>query len=484
MRRAYSMEGEMRGKDINLTVTAGMSHERSIRAIKEDGSTWPIENMAVSGQVWDMRMEEQLAEIESRVTEEGIIVVRFPEMGLGRYIFVINGVSDDGQVERIMEGYIGYEGPGMEEREIGEIERGGEMIVYIGEEKRKVLFGRNAAWEAKYIQTQAVARALEETNEKLERAEALDKAFSEKMNDFIVPDETTGTWIVAGEDTGKPYKGADGADGQKIRRLIVDSVDKLPSTGDGGTYYYVVNAKYTATMSVDRPIYLYVENAEAHPDGSGLAVNGIDVLVGGFVTLSAWVDIINRDYSFAIKAELINTQWLKLTAVYDGVTVSADSTAPTIMYLQDYYGYEVYGWVNGRGWVNMEMARDLESLPIATAGTTGVVKLANSVTAADPYNGEVPTGPAVVSYVSSKVSGLASKAELSGYATKGEVADLATKEEIKDFATKEELEDVKLDIPDNVVSSNYGTKIIELSETEYSLLESYEQDAYYLTYKD
>lgn len=449
---------------LNITLIAGQEKVIEMQVSTQDGAFKDMSYYTYAGEAQGVDGKKYVIEAWVEADSPDVVLVRLPALGEGRYRWYVTTYTEDGVAGALVSGTLGVQWPEVEV--IGERVKSPNrrVVVRFSDDTRAgVAHWVGTTWLDAALDgaieaekgAKAAAERLSVVDERLEQADALNKAFSEKMNDFIVPDETTGTWIVAGEDTGKPFKGADGADGQKIRRLIVDSVAKLPSTGDGGTYYYVVNAKHTATMSVDRPIYLYVEKAEQHPGGSGLFVNGIDVSVGGFVPLSAWVDIINRDYSFAIKAELINTQWLKLTAVYDGVAVSADSPALTMMYLQDYYGYEVYGWVNGRGWVNMEMARDLESLPIATAGTTGVVKFANSVTAADPYNGEVPTGPAIVSYVNNRVSGLASQAELSEYATKAEVADLATKAEVEGLASE--------DYVDQAVS--------ELGESTYSKAE-------------
>ena len=291
----------MRGKDINLTVTAGVEHVREIKAVKENGEVWPIENIAVRGLLWDMRMDEVVGEIECRVTEDGKIEVKYPAMGIGRYIFVIDGESEDGQLERIIEGYIGYEEPRMVE----EGEEGEEMIVYIGKEKRKVLFGRNSGWTGLFNKTIEAEKRANEASERVEahindavalikQAELFLKSFNEALQealevrnnylyiggkntghylrgeDGVTPHiGSDGYWYIGERNTGErakgedgltPYitsdgywaigsiktktlaRGRDGIDGVAVRRILVSSVEEIPQSGEtcnGGYYYYV-----------------------------------------------------------------------------------------------------------------------------------------------------------------------------------------------------------------------------------------------------
>jgi hypothetical protein len=303
------------------------------------------------------------------------------------------------------------------------------------------------------------------------------------MSDFVQPNEATGTWVVGGVDSGKPYKGADGADGQKIKRVIWDNDATLPSTGDGGTLIYARNAAPYVTMTVNSPIYLYVKDAEDRPDFCGLKINGIEVLTGGAVPLSVWVDVLNRDYNFAVKAELISMRWVKLTAVYDGVQLSVPFGSVEEMYLQQYLGFAVYGWVEGRGWVNLENQLELEQLPVAGIGRAGIVQFIHSINT-DGNNGMAPSSAAIVNFVREETKDLATKTELEPLATRAELNVFATKAELEPLATKEELEQAIAQAPSNVVSSAFGKKIVELSETEYSLLESYDEDTYYFTFAD
>ena len=121
------------------------------------------------------------------------------------------------------------------------------------------------------------------------------------------------------------------------------------------------------------------------------------------------------------------------------------------------------------------------SAEAATIAKYGSVRLTYSVN--NSYS-DVPTSNAVKQYVDGSVANCAKVEELNEYATKEDVSGLASKSDIAELATKEELEQVATQLPANVVTSLFGKKIVELSETEYSLLDSYDEDTYYLTYAD
>jgi hypothetical protein len=106
------------------------------------------------------------------------------------------------------------------------------------------------------------------------------------------------------------------------------------------------------------------------------------------------------------------------------------------------------------------------------------------VTDAQASAGEAPSPAAIMSFVNDRVKDLATKTELEPLATRDELGVFATKGELEPLATKEELEQAVAQTPSNVVSSAFGKKIVELSETEYSLLESYDEDTYYFTFAD
>lgn len=471
----------MRGKDINLTVLAGMSHVREIKALTESGETWPIENVSVAGELWDVRMDGVIARLECRVTEEGIIEVRFPEMEAGRYIFAVDGVSDDGQIERIIEGYIGYEGPEMAKEVINEVERGTELQVYIGKEVRRALFGRNKAWEEKYRLTQEVAEQLNEVDSKLERAERLNEEFDNKLRDFVVPNESTETWHVGGRDTGKPYKGEDGVDGRTMNRTIVSGLENLPAKGDKGTYYYVDgHIDFFTASKAGEVVYMEIESMD---DLTGVFINGEQLIKGGN-TLEALANFINVRYE-SFTAEVASDKALKMTATEQGVTLySWNGDVTTRRWL----GYQVYLYMLVIGiweWVNIDKANDLLNAVPATTSKAGVVRLDSTVT---DYTDRVPTSHAVSTHVRHYFNQCVVQSQLDD--AKAEVLreveerDYVKQADLPDFVTDAELQEAIAREHSGLVSSAFGKKIVELSETEYSLLENPDEDTYYLTFAD
>ena len=120
-------------------------------------------------------------------------------------------------------------------------------------------------------------------------------------------------------DTGVQAEGKDGLDGTSIRRIMVNSYEDIPQVGDtcnGGVYYYVPKTghkQYEVTLSSALPsCILVVPNAVHVPAGTGVLVNGTEIITNGGDPLSAWPDFINNG-SYAVSAEVINNSELLLT---------------------------------------------------------------------------------------------------------------------------------------------------------------------------
>lgn len=432
----------MRGKDINLTVLAGVEAERAVRFVREDGSDWPLENVAVSGEIWDMEMGEVLGEIECKVTEDGRIVLTYPAMGLGRYVFAVDGQGDDGEKERLMEGYIGYEEPRM--LEAGEYVE--EMVVMVRGDVRKVLFGRNTAWEGLYEETIKAKDEAEEAAEgaelaKNEALEALKGAqefidgFNEAVRNVIFIG-SNGNWWIGGEDTGRPSqgkngiaphigddgywyvgetclerkasgedgltpyiganghwcigaidtgvpaKGRDGIDGWKVRRILVDSYEDIPWSGEtcnGGYYYYVYVAYRAATAAT------YILKQNAFPTNETvLTINGVEIpleIAWAPPAVAVGINAVDCGVSAGIRT-IGSEQVIELTAKVLGeagnnIGVSCNDGTFTIERETLSGGadtkekfHDVYAWVEPNGWVRIGEAKD-----IATQEIYGLVKL-------------------------------------------------------------------------------------------------------------
>lgn len=334
----------MRGKDINMTVLAGVEHVREIKAYTEDGKEWAIEGIGVSGSLWDARGEKYLGELECKVTEEGRIEVKYPSMGEGRYIFAVDGVSDTGEVERIIEGYIVYSGPlAIEEGESGDY-----LSVYIGKERRKVLFGKNSAWEIKYKETEkAVIEADGAANRAKESEVRALQALQEAitfMNSFneavqkVIRIGKNGNWEVGGKDTGMPAQGKDG---------------ESPSIGADGLWYVGGKSTGVAARGENGLTPSIGEDGTwvIGGENTGVAAQGRDGLNGTAVRR-----ILVKAY------EEIPQEGSTCNGGYYYYVPNAEKT------------YDVYAWLEPDGWVRVDMVYD-----IATENVYGLVKLGTSM---------------------------------------------------------------------------------------------------------
>ncbi len=429
----------MKGKDINLTVTVGKPAVRVIRAYTEGGEILPIENITVSGEVWDIKMEEKMGEIGCKVTEGGEIELTYPGLGLGRYVFMVDGVSDDGERERMIEGYIGYEEP----RYIQEEWDGEAMLVVIGKERRKVLFGRNKAWQGMYNETieakEEAERAKEEVIDKLRAAEAFMAGFKQAVSEVIRIDEdgvmvigdywtgvrvkgkdgetpyigVDGYWYAGGQNLGKKAQGEDGItpsitadgywaigdkkttvlaagrdgiDGTSVRRILVDEYAKIPQEGDtcnGGYLYYVaLGGMRTVATGWIKLIY---------GDGT-FAINGIDFRVS---SVADAVQQINDNEATGVYADEGADNIIYLSSLEAGVagnrislecndvTVTRSGKTLTGGEIINPTSWEMYAWLEGQGDIDGEWVKVGEVSDIATRTIYGYTKLGTDLTIDD-----------------------------------------------------------------------------------------------------
>ena len=436
----------MRGKDINLTVTVGKPAVRTIRAYTEGGEIWPIENVAVSGEVWDVKMEGKIGEIDCSVTDEGEIELRYPELGVGRYVFMVDGVSDDGDKERIIEGYIGYEEP----RYIQEDVEGETMLVVIGKERRKVLFGRNRAWEGLYNETveamHGAIEAKEDVTEKLKAAEDFMAGFKKAVQEVIRVDEggvlvigdywtgvrvkgmdgytpyigTDGYWYANGQSLGKKAQGEngltpsitvdgywaignqktsvraegrDGIDGTAVRRILVDMVEKIPQEGEtcnGGHLYYVAlgGTRTVATGWIRLP------------SGGVFKVAGIEINASSAQDAVDKLAQVENETNVYAEVDSVVSTLVRLTAFEAGVegnriTLESDDPRVTLSgktltggQVLNPTSWEMYAWLEGQNDIDGEWVKVGEVSDIATRTVYGYTKLGTDST----IDGGAPVG--------------------------------------------------------------------------------------------
>ena len=285
----------MRGRDINIDIDAGRSETLTIKPVINGGEPWDFGSQTVSGELRDVRTDELVEALACGVTEEGLIVVDFPVMDGGQYVFAVDMSGPDGGSTRLIDGYVTYGEPKA-------VIEGGEetedhcLTVYVDEKTRKAVWSWSKEAERMYEAAKIQAEKAAESADKAEKAansvnqgvqvtllgeiaEAL-KDFESKAGKVIVANTTTNTWWIAGVDTGvqltgdkgdngfSPYinalgnwvswnedigagedtkikaQGKDGIDGDAIRRVVVDKLPETPKNeseakAHRGIFYFV-----------------------------------------------------------------------------------------------------------------------------------------------------------------------------------------------------------------------------------------------------
>lgn len=203
-----------------------------------------------------------------------------------------------------------------------------------------------------------------------------------------------GTWIVwdalagAWSDTGLQAAGKDGLDGDKVRRILIDSVSQLPDEGEtchGGVYYYV--EAYDAL-----PVLLITVKAEGRTSSDRLVIRDVSVTLPE-ASLSA-------EEAASQLADALRQVFPDAEVQVEGATVSirSDVQGWTVEQFNAegyelaqhvrmiHAGYDVYAWLEhggSAGWVRIGEAYD-----IATQELYGLVRLGSDV----PVQSGAPVG--------------------------------------------------------------------------------------------
>ncbi len=269
----------MRGRDINLDIDAGRGETLTIKPLREGGEVWDFSGVTVSGELRDIRTDETVSDLDCGVTADGKIVVDFPAMSGGQYVFAVDMSGEDGGATRLVDGYVTWGEPKAVIRE-GEESEEQCLLVYVEGARRKAVWAWSNEAERMY---EAAKNEAEKAADSAERAEnaaesvngaaqvKLLKEFNDALKEFdgkvanaVKPNTTTNTWWIAGVDSGVqvtgdkgdigfcPYinshgnwiagdesgngfdtgvkaRGRDGVDGSAIRRVLVDALPELPT---------------------------------------------------------------------------------------------------------------------------------------------------------------------------------------------------------------------------------------------------------------
>lgn len=282
------------GKNVNLTLEEGKETRFRLRMWSKDAE-WSGEGLTFVGEVRDLVTGIAVGDILVEWSGMNRLLLVFPALGLGRYVFVVDASGDTGQSVRLLDGYVSY---GQQESvKIGDDfeEADRTLNVMVSGEVRRVMFGRSsvaedAADRAENAYGEAVAtieRAEKETGKLIEAADRLNESISGSIG---LSDRWT--LVIGGIDTGFVMKGEagkapvigtdgywyqwddgqhgyvrtdtkaigrDGVDGDKFRYVMLGSVDELESVAERYGVLYIVPTES------GNAAYAWVE----HSDGGG-----------------------------------------------------------------------------------------------------------------------------------------------------------------------------------------------------------------------
>lgn len=209
--------------------------------------------------------------------------------------------------------------------------------------------------------------------------------------------DSAGYWVYVDPLTGQVGRGPlaagkDGLDGTAVRRILVSSVEDIPTEGDtchGGVYYYVKDTTAGAGESVD----IHITNWS-----SWLlyftASDGLQGSLGGLRNMDSLVNDVNTG-SYSFTAEKVDENVVRLHPKQVAMSVQVGFGCRVLTG----GAYEVYGWIeqgDTAGWLRLGMASDL-----ATAEVHGLVKLGtNSIIQSGSPVGNNADGQMAVSVAS------------------------------------------------------------------------------------
>ena len=413
-----------------------------IRPEVEGGEAWDFGEMVVYGEVRDEKDEVKVADIGCTVRSDGKIELLFPALEEGDYIFVVEGSGKSGDFTCLMEGYLGVRKAKaiQMDKQWGD---GEVLAVKINGQQRRAVWDWSSKGEQSWEQVQ---NGVEEVNKGVQIVQGFIALFENKFSSAVYVDPNTGHLIIGGKDSGvkvpgdagkSPYvdalghwrywddaaavwkdgglaKGADGADGRSVRRILVESYADIPQSGDtcnGGHLYYV---PYKATRFVankSEKVKIKLSGVYNGPDGSDLVLNGHQVMILSYGEL--WKEellcSVNQmhskysgvdytlyagtyDVAFAWSAKLLDNDTLELTAKQDGAEVEIYANSKHFELAAGVY--HIYAWLEPDGWVRVDERQDLASTDtygLIKYGTDAVIMDGTPVGKNDAGQATVPT---------------------------------------------------------------------------------------------
>jgi hypothetical protein len=255
------------GKNINMSFEAGVKSLVEVRCmVKGDERLWG--GVSVVGEVREV-MGGKVGEIGCGFNDGGRLVLEFPALGVGRYVFVVEGSNDGGEVVRILDGYVSYGAVQSVDVGYGEANPQRVVDVMMGGEVLRVMWGRTSVAEA------AKMAALAARDEVFGSVEAI-KAAAEALNAGIagaLSINDAGKWVIGGVETGVTALGVAGKDGDALIYEKLGSFSDLSGVPDDKKRGYRYMVKVDEVMRV----YAWSENTAEWVDITGSAQEaGVD----------------------------------------------------------------------------------------------------------------------------------------------------------------------------------------------------------------
>ena len=290
------------------------------------------------GRLRDVDSGEDVAQLRCSWCENGDIEVVFPDMGVGRYVIVIDHSGLNGEITRFLDGFAGYLEPryAIDEYLGGEdvvvtvccgdgahevYALSGDLLKYSTLEAIEAMKAAEAARDAVLDKLDLAMEFVASFNEALQKCVQVvnnylwiggvntghylkgdagetprygsdgwwyigdERVGKARGDDGITPHITSdGYWAFGSQKTNVRAAGKDGINGAAMRRVVIDSVIDLPQEEERGVYYYVRQGDGTFE------VYVWLENAgwtSIGPANDVAALNLATDRVHGMVKFSA-----------------------------------------------------------------------------------------------------------------------------------------------------------------------------------------------------
>lgn len=359
---------------MNLTIEDLGGVVIELRPLEPSGEPWDISGKTFYGELYDELTDEKVGDIECRVTGEGRVLSKFPEMGRGRYSFAVYASDSGGDTAVFVDGYVGYSAPAVTGG--GFVDSVNRVVnVIVDGARRLAVWAHTSAAEKAAERAEAALETVEDKIGELDRVMPAVEALESGIENAVTINEA-GNWQVGNIDKGVRAQGPAGQSGAEVQYHLISSESELPGSGSTLDRYIMKSVDAYATMSI------YVGYFDKNPPRwGGISIDGVPYRITQEGTWrQGLADLINADSDCPVEAEYFgDANVITLTAKEIGpagnaITVEKELEGPTPPYPTLQGGSEEklaqYVWADG-AWVELP----LDASTIATEQSHGLVKL-------------------------------------------------------------------------------------------------------------